>query len=94
MKEPYSSKLVEALATLESTRTKLFDLVINVGMHGVYADINEVLEEGDSYDFTLDHFDNTNDESVQTLVNLVKYVDYTSRKLMKINEISPEQVDV
>jgi len=87
-------QVIEALATLDDVRTKLFDSVINVGMHGVYADINEVFEPGDSYVFELAHFDNTSDPSLQTLVNLIKHIDYSAKKILKVNNLGMEEVDV
>lgn len=87
-------QVIDALATLDDVRNQLFDSVINVGMHGVHADINEVFEPGDSYVFELAHFDNTNDPSLQTLVNLIKYIDNSAKKILKINNLSIEEVDV
>ncbi len=90
----YREQLIDALANLESVRNQLFDTVINVGMHGVHSDINEVFEEGDSYLFNLEHFDNTKDPNLQTLVNLIKHIDCSSQKLLRINDVSMEDVDV
>jgi len=90
----YNAQILDALASLESLRNQLFDNVINVGMHGVLADINEIFEPGDSYMFELEHFDGTDDPSLQALVNLVKNIDYAKEKLLRINNMSMEEVDV
>jgi len=94
MKQDYTTHLVDAIAGLESIRNQLFDHVINVGMHGTYSAIHNVLETGDSYRFELDHFDDTGDESLQTLVQLMRHMDYASKKILKINNLAPEEVDV
>lgn len=94
MKQNYTTSLVGSITTLESMRNELFDQVINVGMHGTYSDIHEVLESGDSYEFELDHFDDTYDPSLQALVDLMKMIDHTSKKLLRINDLVPESVDV
>jgi len=94
MKQDYTTQLMDSIAGLESIRNQLFDHVINVGMHGVYKDIHAVLEPGDSYKFELAHFEDSDDESLQTLVKLLRHVDYAAQKMLKINNLSPEQVDV
>ena len=90
----YREQLMDALANLEAIRNQLFDSVINVGMHGVHSDINDVFEPGDSYLFELAHFDNSADPNLQTLVNLIKHMDNSSKKLLRTNDMSMEEVDV
>ena len=68
--------------------------MINIGMHGIHADINDVFEVGDSYMFELEHFDKSSDRSLQTLVNLIKHIDNSSKKLLRINDMIMEEVDV
>lgn len=94
MKSMYTDSLMDAVAGLESVKNKLFNHAINVGMQGVYADLNKVFEPGDSYQFELGHFDETDDESLQTLVNLIKHIDHTSQKILKINNLRQEEIDV
>ncbi len=90
----YKEQLIDALANLEAIKIQLFDSVINVGMQGVLSDINEVFEPGDSYMFELEHFDKSSDPSLQTLVNLIKQIDNSSKKLLRINDMCMEEVDV
>ena len=90
----HKEHVIDALAKLDEVRNQLFDSVINVGMHGVHADINEVFEPGDSYAFELAHFDNTSDPSLQTLVNLIKYIDISTKKILRINNLRMEEVDI
>jgi len=94
MKQNYTTQLVGSLSTLESMRNQLFDKVINLGMYGTYSDINDVLEPGDSYQFELDHFDNSDDSSLQALVDLMKMIDLTSKKVLRINDLAPDSVEV
>ena len=90
----YIAQISDALANLEAVRNQLFDSVINVGMHGVHSDINDVFDPGDSYMFELEHFDKSDDPSLQTMVNLIKHIDNTTKKLLRINDMSMEEVDV
>ena len=90
----YREQIIDALANLDAVRNQLFDSVINVGMHGIHADINDVFDIGDSYMFDLEHFDKSTDPSLQTLVNLIKHIDNSSKKLLRINDMFMEEVDV
>ena len=90
----YREYLIDAIANLEDLRIQLFDDVINVGMHGIHSDINDVFESGDAYMFELAHFDKAGDPSLQLLVNLVKQIERTSAKLVQLNGVTSEEVDL
>jgi len=89
----YNEQLINALANLEAIKNQLFDSVINLGMHGIHADINAIFEPGDSYMFELAHFDDSDDLNLQHLVNLIKQIDNTSQRLLMSNNMTIEEVD-
>lgn len=92
--ENYRTSIITSIANLEAIRNKLFDDVINVGMHGIHSDINSVFEPGDAYMFELEHFDKAGDPNLQLLVNLMKQIDRTSSKLLQRNKVAIEDVDL
>ena len=62
-------------------------------MSGEYKEINEAFSEGEVYHFTLDQLVNTNDTSLNLLVDHIKHLDRTIDSIANLNKIDLDEFD-
>ena len=88
----YRAHLLEAISILQQFGSEFFDSIINVGMHGEFADINDIFEPGDEHIFELEHFDNSRDVNLQELVNFQKTIEALTDRLININAVKEAEI--
>lgn len=80
--QDYQEIINETIEMLEQIENEVFTGMVNLGMGGVYTEIAESFEVGDSYDFELEMFEDTSDNNLNVLVKLVKHIRFAQAKLI------------
>jgi hypothetical protein len=65
---------------------------VNIGMSGDLKGLD--FEDGEDVEFELAHFDSSDDINVQTLVQLYKQIEAAKQKLINLNGVKEEELEV
>jgi hypothetical protein len=84
----YRNTLIEAAELLSETEQRLFTAMVNIGMYGVYKEVHEAFCVGDIYRFELEHFEDTGDANLTTLIKLIEQVTLTRSQLINLNVLA------
>tara|TARA_R110002020_G_scaffold381422_1_gene592375 strand:- start:1779 stop:2048 length:270 start_codon:yes stop_codon:yes gene_type:complete len=77
----YEMILQQTAHDLDRMKRELFTNLINLAMSGELQNINSVFDEGDLFQFELDHFKDIKDINIKTLINLLEQMEETIVKL-------------
>jgi hypothetical protein len=89
----YRNLLIETTNYLIETRHNLFGNALNIAMANELDDVNKVFAEGDTYNFQIEHLDNSNDENLQQLVDLIRKIEATVDFITNVNSIDDSELD-
>lgn len=89
----YREKIILAYRAMLETHEELIDRIINVGMCGEFAEINQVFKEGDTYKFNLEQFRGTDDANLNLLLKLFDELEETMNSLVNLNGITEEELE-
>lgn len=89
----YRDKIILAYRALLETYEELMDRIINVGMTGEFAEVNETFQVGDSYKFNLLQFRGTKDTNLNLLLKLFDELEEVMNSLANINGITEEELE-
>ncbi len=88
----YKEKIILTYRHLIEVHEELLTRIINVGMAGDYAEVNEVFEEGDNFKFDLEMFRETKDQNLQKLISFFDDLEDLMNSLVNINGIKDEDI--
>ena len=94
MNPAYREQIIETINNLIDARELIFEQIVNLAMSNEYAYLQEAFEQGDHYDFSLNHFENMEDVNVQKLVTLCKINEETVFTIMDLNGINENDVKI
>ncbi|RYZ83198.1 MAG: hypothetical protein EOP04_20430 [Proteobacteria bacterium] len=83
----YRNTIIEATDLLSEMEQRLFTAMVNVGMYGVYKEVHEVFCVGDIYHFESEHFEDTGDANLSSLMKLIEQVALTRSQLVNLNAL-------
>ena len=66
---------------------------MGIAMNNELKEISEAFEVGDTYEFKIEHIDNSNDISLQKVVDLIKEIQTTVNFITYINDIEDSELD-
>ncbi|WP_437921562.1 hypothetical protein [Sphingobacterium sp. LRF_L2] len=89
----YRTQIIKTLKSLVHTRNLLFGNVLNIATAGELRDIMDAFEEGDSYDFQLEHVADLKDPNIKKLVHLIKQVEELYEEIKDTNNILSEELE-
>ena len=89
----YRNKILLSYVALAKAHDSLTDRIINVGMLGEFADVNEVFRKGDTFEFNLEMFRDSNDQNLHLLFDLFDRLEETMNSLANINGITEEDLE-
>lgn len=90
--KPYRSQLIESLSLLKVVREHLLTQVVNISAESELKDILSVFEEGDSYTFEIEQFENSKDVNVQMLLALCKEIENVYTSIHNVNALTSEEM--
>lgn len=88
----YRTSLINAINGLTTSAIQTFTGIVNIGMSGDLKDLE--FEEGEDVDFELAHFDASDDINIQTLVLLYKQIEAAKQKLINLNAVKDDELDL
>lgn len=83
--ENYKNAIQEACTKIVDARQEIFSSMISVAMSGEYKELDEAFEEGDIFNFELEHFSDSKDVNVQKLYELIQKLEETYVSLLNLN---------
>lgn len=89
----YNEYIVQTINTLVECDNQIFTEGLNLLMNNELRDINEVFEEGDVYEFSINHFENSTNTNVQFILKTIKEIRQTINSLQNINLIKDEEIE-
>jgi len=93
MNKPYRNSVVEVTKYLVGFRHELFGKALNFAMDHELNEIDGVFNEGDTFVFELDHLDNSDDQTLQKLVDLIRTIDGTLHSICNIHNIEDSELE-
>ena len=93
MNEDYRKSLIETVNHLIKMRHDLFDDAMGIAMNNELKEINEAFEEGDTYEFKIEHIDNSDDINLQKLVDLIKEIQNTVDYITSVNNVEDSELN-
>ncbi|WP_209310195.1 hypothetical protein, partial [Salinimicrobium oceani] len=88
----YRDKIILTYRQLLETHEELMERIINVGMTGEFAEINEIFREGDTFKFDLEMFRDSKDQNLQLLLGLFDELENVMNTLANVNGITEEEL--
>ena len=89
----YRQKILLSYVALAKAHDALTDRIINVGMLGEYAEVNQTFVEGDTFRFDLEMFRDSKDQNLLLLFELFDKLEVTMNSLANINGIKEEELE-
>src|SRR6478735_4871472 len=83
----YKQWLEDAVHTLQNAENEIFTAMVNVGFSGVYKDISTVHEPGDIINMELAMFEDTGDQNLDLLVDVIKKIAEIKESLINLNAL-------
>ena len=83
----YKQWVEDAVHTLQNAENEVFTAMVNVAFSGVYKDISRVHEPGDVINMELAMFEETDDQNLELLVDLVKKIATIKESLINLNAL-------
>ncbi|NJY62821.1 hypothetical protein HC174_08630 [Salinimicrobium sp. CDJ15-81-2] len=93
MNPMYRDKIILTYRQLLETHEELMERIINVGMTGEFAEINEIFREGDTFKFDLEMFRDSKDQNLQLLLGLFDELENVMNTLANVNGITEEELE-
>jgi hypothetical protein len=92
VKNLYRNSLISSVENLKTARQQLFVNLVNLAMNNEMQEISEAFEIGETYDFSLEHFEHSKDVNVQKLSALIRDIDNTIASYININNLSKNEM--
>ncbi len=91
--EAYREKLIMTYRELLKIDEELLERIINVGMTGELAEINEAFQKNDIFQFDKEMFRGTKDQNLNMLLDLHDNLEDTMISFANLNNITQEELD-
>ena len=88
----YRTSVIESLQLLENVRNQVLTQVVNIASNGELKDVLDIFEEGDSYTFDMDQFEESTDININKLMNLCKTIAVVYDSIQNVNAVRNEEL--
>ncbi|GHB52815.1 MULTISPECIES: hypothetical protein [Mongoliitalea] len=92
--DTYREQLINSINELWEARVKVFGCIVSLAMTNHLKEINDAFEIGDVFEFQYAHFEDIDDSNIQSMIALCKEMDDTISRLMNINGIGKDEVNL
>lgn len=89
----YREFIIQTINTLVECDNQIFTEGLNLLMNNELKEINEVFEEGDVFEFSINHLENSTDTNVQLILKTIKEIRQTINSLQNLNLIKDEEIE-
>ncbi len=90
--DTYREKVIMSYLYIRTAQEDLMDRIVNVGMAGEYQDIGKTFSPDDYYDFDIVQFRDTDDVTLNTLLNLFDEMEAAKDLIKNVNAITDEEI--
>lgn len=91
--DTYREKIIFSYLALEAAQDDVFEQIINVGMAGVFKEINDSFLKDDQYVFDVVQFRDTDDFNLKILLRIYDTMEESMDSLIFENDIGDEEVE-
>lgn len=91
--EEYRRKLIISYLFLQNSQEDLISQIVNIGMKGVYKEIDDTFSDFDRYDFEVAQFRGTDDINLNILLDVYDEMEYAMDMILAENEITEEEIN-
>lgn len=92
MEKEYRNTIIESVDYLIELRENVFTHALDLAMKNHLTDFDNVTKEGEIYPFNLDYLDKSSDINLQSIVDLIKNIEYTVNTLINLNAIKNDEL--
>ena len=92
MQDNYRHYIIKTLETLEDSHGYIFAELLNLASTGEMKHIMSAFEDGDSYDFKYEHFEDLQDSNIHKLITVLKLLRDTFAFIKQENNILSEEI--
>lgn len=85
--------IIQTINTLVECDNQIFTEGLNLLMNNELKEIDEVFEEGDVFEFSINHLENSTDTNVQLILKAIKEIRQTINSLQNLNLIKDEEIE-
>lgn len=89
----YREFIIQTINTLVECDNQIFTEGLNLLMNNELKQIDEVFEEGDVFEFSINHLENSTDTNVQLILKTIKVIRQTINSLQNLNLIKDEEIE-
>ena len=89
----YKELIIQTINTLIECDNQIFTEGLNILMNNELKEIDEVFEEGDIYEFNINHLENSADTNVQLILKTIKKIRQSINSLQNLNLIKDEEIE-
>lgn len=89
----YRNNLINAVHRLEKCNVLLYDAAVNVFMSGEHPELNDLMEEGDVFEFSIEMLETAEDQNVKMFIPLIKTTWEALHSLKNLNAITEEELE-
>lgn len=90
--ENHRLEIIKIIENIVEARDIIFTQIVNLAMSGEMNDFENAFDIGETYSFTLSHFEDIEDINVQKLISLCKNAEKTIFSLMNLNGINENEI--
>lgn len=94
MELTYREQIIQTINNLIEARNIIFEQIVNLAMSSEYKYLQDAFEQGDTYNFSLNHFEKMDDINVQKLVKLCRKTEDTVFTIMDLSGINQNEVNL
>ena len=91
--EEYRRKLIISYLFLQNSQEDLISQIVNIGMKGIYKEIDDTFSDFDRYDFEVAQFRGTDDVNLNILLDVYDEMEYEMDMILAENEITEEEIN-
>lgn len=89
----YREHIIHTIDTLIDCEKMIFSEGLNLLMNNELKEVNEIFEEGDVYEFDINHLNNSKDLNVQLIVGTLREIRNSIDSLQNINLIKDSEIE-
>ena len=94
MELTYREQIIQIINNLIEAREIIFEQIVNLAMSNEFKHLQNAFQHGDTYSFSLKHFEKIDEVNIQKLVKLCRFTESTVFTMMTLNGINNAEVNL
>lgn len=89
----YREQVIDSINSLIDARQTIFNQIVDFALSNEFNDINDAFDVGDTYSFSLIHFEDAKDINLVKLIEICESIEQTTFTLMNLNKIDEGELN-